>query len=256
MFLFAGAITINAQTIKGKVTDTSGEALSFMNVVEKGTTNGTTTDENGEFSLDVKQMPTTISVSSLGFKTVDKSIVDASYVSIVLEDSNLALDEVVLVGSRNKNRTVSNTPVPVDVIDTTNLNVGNTLHVEGGSAGNLLSQFDGPVLFNSKVTATGDLEAGSLFLQGAANVSRKYTVGISTPTTAGTAGDVIWKAAPTGGKNWGWVYTTQNRWHPFGFISADPNLNIGIFDQVGIATTSPGDCTLIVGSGTSLFVRP
>ncbi len=149
--------------------------------------------------------------------------------------------------------TALGTDVPVDVIETTNLNVGNTIHVEGSTTNNLLSQFDGPVLFNSKVTVTNDLEVSNLFLQGDANVSRKYTVGIATPTTAGTAGDVVWKTAPNPGDNWGWVYTTDNQWYPFGYISNDVNLNVGVFDQVGIATTSPGDCTLKVGSGTSLF---
>ncbi len=120
VFLFMGAIS-SAQTIKGKVTDSSGEALAFMNVVEKGTTNGTTTDENGEFSLDVKSLPTTITVSSLGFKTKEQKVTDTSYLTIVLVEDNVALDEVVLVGSRNKNRTVANTPVPVDIIDVTEL---------------------------------------------------------------------------------------------------------------------------------------
>tara|TARA_R100001443_G_scaffold115868_2_gene134700 strand:- start:552 stop:6419 length:5868 start_codon:yes stop_codon:yes gene_type:complete len=149
--------------------------------------------------------------------------------------------------------TALGTDVPVDFLETTNMNVGNTLNVEGGTTGNLLSQFDGPVLFNSKVTVSRDFEAGNFFLQGSANVSRKYTVGISTPTVAGTAGDVVWKAAPSPGGKSGWIYTTDNQWHPYGFISLDAKLNVGKFDQVGIATTSPGDCTLKVGSGTSLF---
>ncbi len=121
VFLFMGAISMGAQTIKGKVVDSSGEGLAFINIVEKGTTNGTTTGENGEFSLDVAKLPTVIVVSSLGFKTVNQTVENTSYVTITLEDENVALDEVVLVGSRNKNRTVANTPVPVDIIDVTEL---------------------------------------------------------------------------------------------------------------------------------------
>jgi len=46
---------------------------------------------------------------------------------------------------------------------------------------NIISEFDGPVVFNNKLTSTSTkgIEAGSLFLQGDATVSRKQTIGIS-----------------------------------------------------------------------------
>ncbi len=120
-FIFMLSFTVNAQTVKGKITDRDGEALPYMNVVEKGTTNGTTSDENGEFSIIVRKIPTVLVVSSLGYKTIEQEVTGTAYLTIVVEEGGVALDEVVLVGSRNKNRTVANTPVPVDIIDITEL---------------------------------------------------------------------------------------------------------------------------------------
>jgi len=146
------------------------------------------------------------------------------------------------------------TDTGIDIINPAEITVSRSIKVEGGNTGNLLSQFDGPVLFNKKITSTSSegIEANHVFIQGDATVSRKYSVGIATPTTAGTAGDVVWKAQPEEGGNWGWVYTTDNDWYPFGNISIDKTNQIYIFDSVGVATTSPGTNTFQVGSGTSL----
>ena len=114
---FLVTITISAQTVKGKVTDTNANALPFLNVVEKGTSNGTTTDDKGEFTLNVKKLPTTLVFSSLGYKTVEKKITSTSFITVQVAESNESLEEVVLVGSRSKGRTIIDTPVPVDVID-------------------------------------------------------------------------------------------------------------------------------------------
>ena len=130
-----------------------------------------------------------------------------------------------------------------------------SINVDGGTDGKSLSQFNGPVIFSNKLTSTSDkgIEANLLYLQGDSVVSRKYTVGIATPTTAGNPGDVIYFENPNRGGYLGWVYTAENDWYRFGPISVDRNSTIGIFDKVGIATTSPGDCTLRVGAGASLF---
>lgn len=119
-FLFLLPLIMAAQTIKGKVTDSSGGALPYMNVVEKGTTNGTVTDDNGEFSIPVKELPIKLVISSMGFKTKEVTVNKASYLTIVVKEDN-ALGEVVIIGSRNKSRTMIDTPVPIDIISMENL---------------------------------------------------------------------------------------------------------------------------------------
>ncbi|APG66114.1 TonB-dependent receptor [Tenacibaculum todarodis] len=116
-FLLLLSSSLIAQTIKGKVVGSDGETLPYINVIEKGTTNGTTTDDNGEFAINLKQLPTTIVVSSIGFETVEQSVTSSKYLTITLAEDSVSLDEIVLVGSRNKSRTIIDTPVPIEVLD-------------------------------------------------------------------------------------------------------------------------------------------
>jgi len=143
----------------------------------------------------------------------------------------------------------------INVINPIEGNFSRSIRIEGGPDSTAISEFNGPVIFTNKVTSTSlkGLEANSLFLQGDSLVSRKYTVGVSAPTLAGNPGDIVYYENPSKGGYVGWIYTTDNDWYRFGNISLSKTSNDGLFDTVGIATTSAGDCTLRVGSGTSLF---
>lgn len=143
-----------------------------------------------------------------------------------------------------------------DVLTPLEASISRSIRVEGGPNGNIISEFDGPVIFNNKITSTSSkgIEASSLFLQGDVTVSRKQTVGISTPILAGNPGDITYNANPVKGGSIGWIYTTDNDWYRFGNVSISKTLNIGIFDQIGIATDSPGLNSFQVGAGSSIFV--
>jgi hypothetical protein len=125
----------------------------------------------------------------------------------------------------------------INIVKATEGDFSSSINVDGGDEGKIISEFKGPVVFNNKITSTSTkgVEATSLFLQGSATVSRKYTVGIATPTSAGTAGDVEFNNNPQGGKYLGWVYTTDNAWKRFGSISTATNFDYHSFDAV----TSP-----------------
>ena len=126
-----------------------------------------------------------------------------------------------------------------------------SIRVEGGKNNKVASEFNGPLIVNNKITSNSDrgIEANSLFLQGNATVSRKVTVGISTPIVSGNPGDVIFNANPNEGSHVGWIYTLESSWRRYGNLSLSGDLNIGTFDALGIGTNNPRECILKVGSG-------
>jgi len=141
-----------------------------------------------------------------------------------------------------------NVTTPVELI------ASRSIKVEGGPDNKVVSKFNGPVIVNNKLTvnSTKGFETNNIFIQGDATVSRKYTVGIATPALAGNPGDVVYNANPSAGGYVGWIYTTDNAWSRFGNVSVATSTSKAIFDTVGIATTTAGECALKVGSGTSL----
>jgi len=143
----------------------------------------------------------------------------------------------------------------INVLNPLEGNFTRSIRVEGGPDNKVSSEFNGPVIVNNKLTvnSTKGLEANNLFLQGDATVSRKYSVGIATPALAGNPGDVVYYANPNAGGYVGWIYTLENDWRRFGNVSISKDFNIGIFDQVGIATTSPRNLKFLVGSGSTQF---
>tara|TARA_R110002072_G_scaffold142804_1_gene288265 strand:+ start:40498 stop:43476 length:2979 start_codon:yes stop_codon:yes gene_type:complete len=85
-------------TLTGKVNSEKGDTVPFANVIQKGTTNGTTTDIDGNFTIDVPSLPTTLVFSSLGYETVERNVTSATPLSITMGESAQALEEVVVTG--------------------------------------------------------------------------------------------------------------------------------------------------------------
>jgi len=88
----------SGKIITGRVTDNKGEPLIGVNVVEAGTTNGTVTDVDGNYSLKLTTSNPILNVSYIGFKTQIINVGNRSVVNISMEEETSFLDEVVVVG--------------------------------------------------------------------------------------------------------------------------------------------------------------
>ncbi|MBC8053020.1 MAG: TonB-dependent receptor [Sphingobacteriaceae bacterium] len=89
--------------VTGKVIDKGGEALIGVSIKVKGTSNGVTTNENGEFALTVPENATLV-FSYLGFETLELKLAGQTKLNITLQQSVSQLNEVVVVGYGTQRR--------------------------------------------------------------------------------------------------------------------------------------------------------
>jgi len=115
LFLLNSAFLFAQKEVSGVVKDKSGTPLPGVNIVEKGTSNGVSTDFEGSYKIKVKEGATLV-FSYVGFTTVEKAT-SIDKINVVLSESDgQVLNDVVVTGSRSTKRTVVNSAVPIDVI--------------------------------------------------------------------------------------------------------------------------------------------
>jgi len=100
LFIFCVLIvaTISAQTVKGKIVDDKGDPIIGANVLEKGTSNGSITDVNGSFTLQLKSEKSTLEITYVGYQTKEiKPDLQKNNI-IKIQEATTELSEYVVVG--------------------------------------------------------------------------------------------------------------------------------------------------------------
>lgn len=96
-----GNASIQIQNVHGKVTDSKGDALVGVTVQVKGTSKGTVTDANGEFSIEAPENAT-LTVSYIGYETKEVAVDGKANINVTLKTSATGLNEVVVVGYQSE----------------------------------------------------------------------------------------------------------------------------------------------------------
>ncbi|SDH50637.1 TonB-linked outer membrane protein, SusC/RagA family [Dyadobacter soli] len=103
MLLLAMNVSAQGRTLTGKVHSASG-SVPGVSILLKGTQVGTSTDVNGDFSINVQGADAVIVASSIGYKAQEVRVGNRSDITITLEDDISVLTEVVVTGYSTENR--------------------------------------------------------------------------------------------------------------------------------------------------------
>ncbi|WP_282048796.1 SusC/RagA family TonB-linked outer membrane protein [Maribacter aquivivus] len=151
---------VNAQeTITGIVKDTDGNTIPYVNILLSGTVTGSTTNENGFYTINVPNLSGEIEFSVLGFESQVVSINNRRTINITLNDSSEVLDEVVLtaLGLKRETKELGYVVQSLDAKGVTEVKSVNFLdNLSGKLAGVTINPGATGVGSSSKITIRGE----------------------------------------------------------------------------------------------------
>jgi TonB-linked SusC/RagA family outer membrane protein len=152
-------------TVKGTVKDDTGEAIIGANVLVKGTTNGTITDFEGNYTLQGVPGTATLVFSFVGYNSQEIPVNQKTTINCVLKEDTQVLSEVMVVGyATGSKRTISGA---VDRVKKEDMNKGVVLSpadaLKGKSAGVVISTSGGDPMgtTNIRIRGTSSLSGGN-----------------------------------------------------------------------------------------------
>lgn len=145
-------------TVTGRVTDSQGEPIPWANVFENGTKNGTTTDDNGNYSISVKSGESSVLVASfIGYQNKSQAVAGKQVLNFTLESDSEVLENAVVIGygtARRQDLTGSVASISTDKLENhVMFSVDDAL--KGGVAGLMVSSTSGQPGAASKMLIRG-----------------------------------------------------------------------------------------------------
>ena len=131
--------------VKGVVVDTTGTPVIGATVLEQGTTNGITTDVNGQFVLKVNSDQSIVTISYIGYLTKALVANSPELLNVVLEEDSAMIDDVVVIGYGTVKKDDLTGSISTVKADQTNkgLATSPTDLLRGKSAGVVITSGDG-----------------------------------------------------------------------------------------------------------------
>ena len=158
MFFFMAGIGLMMaqQTVTGLVTDSSNEPIPGVSILEKGTMNGTITQVDGTYSIEVSEEATLV-YSFIGFQSKEVPVEGQSTINVVLSEDVTDLEEVVVVGyGVQKKKLVTGATLQVKGEDIERMNNTSPLQaLQGRTPGVNISSTSGQPGADMKVTIRG-----------------------------------------------------------------------------------------------------